>query len=101
MRISREDNNFHEELDRLQKQYFNMSGDMDAEVIINWNKREFKEEGVVSFYACNAAVSNAIKRCRPGIQWFDVYPDGVTLYFDAKMVRPLHTVLKIRKASGT
>ena len=97
MRVTREDNNFHEKLDELQKQYFNMSGDMDAEVIINWNKREYKEDGVVSFYACNSAVSNAIKRCRPGIQWFDVYPDGVTIYFDAKMVRPLHTVLKIRK----
>ena len=98
MKVTRDDSNFHETLDMLQKQYFNLSGDMDAEIIINWNKREYKEEGVVSFYACNSAVSNAIRRCRPGIKWFTVYPEcGVTFYFDAKMVRPLHTVLKIRK----
>ena len=97
MKVTRGDSNFHELLDKLQKQYFNMAGDMDAEVIINWNKRECKEEGVVSFYACNSAVSNAIKRCRPGIKWFNMHPEGVTFYFDAKMVRPLHTVLKIRK----
>jgi glutamine phosphoribosylpyrophosphate amidotransferase len=97
MRITRGDSNFHEALDEIQKKYFNMSGDIDAEIIINWNKSEAKEEGVVSFYACNSAASNAIKRCRPGIQWFDVYSDGVTFYFDTKMVRPLHTVLKIRK----
>jgi len=97
MRISRGDSNFHEVLDKLQKQYFNLSGDTDAEIIVNWNKREVKEENVVSFYGCNASISNAIKRCRPGIEWFVVHPDGVTLYFNADMVRPLHTVLKIKK----
>ena len=97
MRITRGDSNFHEVLDDLQKKYFNLSGDIDSEVIINWHKREVKEDGVVAFYAGNSQVRNAIKRCRPGIKWFDVYPDGVTLYFDAKMIRPLHTVLKIRK----
>ena len=98
MRVKREDNNFDAVLDDLQKQYFNISGDMDAETIINWNKRECKEEGVVSLYASTAVVSNAIKRCRPGIRWVDVHPGlGVTIYFDADMVRPLHTILKIRK----
>tara|TARA_Y100000310_G_scaffold196504_1_gene196581 strand:+ start:1447 stop:1740 length:294 start_codon:yes stop_codon:yes gene_type:complete len=97
MKITREDSNFHEALDDLQKQYFNIAGGTDAEIIINWNKRECKEEGVVSFYACNSAISNAIKRCRPGIRWVDVHPDGATIYFDISMVRPLHTVLKIRK----
>ena len=62
MRISRGDSNFHEVLDKLQKQYFNLSGDTDAEIIVNWNKREVKEENVVSFYGCNASISNAIRR---------------------------------------
>tara|TARA_B100000131_G_scaffold299252_1_gene319514 strand:- start:440 stop:763 length:324 start_codon:yes stop_codon:yes gene_type:complete len=93
------DPEFEGVLDLLTKEYFNISGDEDAEVIINWNKREVKEDGVVSFYATNHALRNAIVRCRKGINAVDLLPKGAgaTLYFERGFVRPMHTVLKIRK----
>tara|TARA_B100000131_G_scaffold316638_1_gene357065 strand:- start:4668 stop:5027 length:360 start_codon:yes stop_codon:yes gene_type:complete len=93
------DPEFNNVLDLLAKEYFNISGDEDAEVIINWNKREVKEDGVVSFYATNHALRNAIIRCRKGIQAVDLLGKGAgaTLYFEKGFVRPMHTVLKIRK----
>ena len=97
MIVRRDDKNFNQTLDKLQKKYFNTSGDEDAEVIINWNKLEVKEDGVASIYASNSVLANAIKRCRSGIKFVDVHPVGATLYFDAKSFRPFLTVLKIKK----
>ena len=86
---------FNKVLEQLKKKYFNTAGDPDAEIIINWNKREAKEDNVVSFYAENSAVRNAIVRCRRGIEAVEILGGGVNLYFKAEAVRPLHTVLKI------
>ena len=86
---------FNKVLDQLERKYFHVGGDEDAEVIINWNKREAKEDKVISVYATNSVISSAIKRCRPGIQSVDVHEDGATLYFAVSAVRPLHTVLKV------
>lgn len=91
------DDNFDEALNFLEKKFFHNGGDADAEVVINWNKREVKEDGLVSFYATNSLVSNAIKRCRKGIRMVRYNDAGADIYFDAKFVRPLHTVLKIKK----
>jgi len=91
------DADFEEVLDRLERKYFHNGGDEEAEVIINWNKRELKEEGVICMYAANSVVSNAIKRCRKGIKKVETLPVGTNLYFDKKFVRPLHTVLKVSK----
>tara|TARA_Y100000034_G_C6532839_1_gene229634 strand:- start:11 stop:355 length:345 start_codon:yes stop_codon:yes gene_type:complete len=91
------DENFENTLDMLEKKYHWSGGDSDAEVIVNWNKREIKEDGVVSFYATNSAISNAIKRCRKGIKSVEVFSDGVTLFFHSNFVRPMHTVLKVSK----
>ena len=94
---SKGDSDFEEVLDLLQTKYFHNGGDEEAEVVINWNKREVKEEGVVCMYAANSVVSNAIKRCREGIRKVETLPVGANLYFDKKYVRPLHTVLKVAK----
>ena len=96
-RYNRGSKSFSSTLDWLQAKYFHNGGDEDAEVIINWNKREAKEDGVVTLYATNSVVSNAIKRCRKGISAVDVHEEGATLYFDLKSVRPLYTVLKVLK----
>ena len=96
-RYNKDDSNFSSTLDWLQSNYFHNGGDEDAEVIINWNKREAKEDGVMSLYATNSVISNAIKRCRKGITAVDVYEEGASLYFDLKSVRPLYTVLKVKK----
>ena len=96
-RYSKDDDNFQSTLDWLQSNYFHNGGDEDAEVIINWNKREAKEDGVLSLYATNSVISNAIKRCRKGISAVDVYEEGAALYFNVKAVRPLYTVLKVLK----
>tara|TARA_A100001515_G_scaffold94712_1_gene75850 strand:+ start:495 stop:797 length:303 start_codon:yes stop_codon:yes gene_type:complete len=93
----REDKNFNSVLKMLREKYFHNGGGADAEVIVNWNKLEAKEDGVIGFYATNSALANAIKRCRPGIRAIDLYAEGATLYFDLKAVRPLHTVLKVMK----
>ena len=97
MIVRRGQKEFESTLDMLQEKYFNTGGDEDCEVIINWNKTEVKEDGVASIYASNSVVCNAIKRCRKGIKSVDVHPVGATLYFDASVFRPLHTVLKIKK----
>ena len=93
----RGDENFDAALEALQKKYFHNGGDEDAEVIINWNKREAKEDGVVCIFAANSVISSAIKRCREGLEKVDILPEGANLYFNTKFVRPLHTVLKVAK----
>ena len=94
---SRDDEDFDLALEELQKKYFHNGGDEDAEVIINWNKREAKEDGVVCIFAANSVISSAIKRCREGLEKVDILPEGANLYFNTKFVRPLHTVLKVAK----
>ena len=89
------DPSFETVLDQLTEQYYNISGDEDAEIIINWNKREAKEFGVVSLYATNHTIRNAILRCRPGIDSVDVLEEGATIYFKESSVRPLYKVLKV------
>tara|TARA_R110000824_G_scaffold78951_6_gene199018 strand:+ start:1933 stop:2217 length:285 start_codon:yes stop_codon:yes gene_type:complete len=93
----RGDEDFEEALDFLAKKYFHNGGDPDCETIVNWNKQEAKEEGIMCIFASNSVVSNSIKRCRKGIMKVDVLPVGANLYFDVKYVRPLHTVLKVTK----
>tara|TARA_Y100000034_G_C6839051_1_gene379421 strand:+ start:524 stop:832 length:309 start_codon:yes stop_codon:yes gene_type:complete len=92
-----EDEDFEQVLDWLKSHYWHNGGDADAEVIVNWNKQEVKEDGVVSFYATNSAVSSAIARNRKGIRAVDLLSEGVTLFFDSKAVRPMHTVLKVQR----
>jgi hypothetical protein len=94
-RYNKNNQQFEDALDWLRRFYFHNGGDEDAEVIINWNKREAKEDGVVSLYATNSVLSNAIKRCRKGITAVDIHNEGATLYFDLHSVRPLYTVLKV------
>jgi hypothetical protein len=96
-RYSHEDEKFNEILNFLSKKYFHNGGDEDAEIIVNWSKMEAKEDGLISFYATNSALSSAIKRCRSGIKAVDLLEVGATLYFDVSSVRPLHTVLKVKK----
>tara|TARA_B100000287_G_scaffold432476_1_gene491914 strand:+ start:1331 stop:1639 length:309 start_codon:yes stop_codon:yes gene_type:complete len=95
--IRRGDENFNDTLDYLEKKYFYNGGDPDAEVIVSWNKREIKEDGWISFYGTNSAISSAIKRCRKGIVAVNYTTDGAELYFSSEYVRPLHTVLKVKK----
>tara|TARA_Y100000004_G_C8903748_1_gene407688 strand:+ start:660 stop:953 length:294 start_codon:yes stop_codon:yes gene_type:complete len=97
MIVRRDESKFEDTLDMLQEKYFNTGGDDECEVIINWSKLEVKEDGVASIFASNSVISNAIKRCRSGIKFVDVHPVGATLYFDASVFRPLHTILKIKK----
>ena len=94
-RLNRGDDEFESTLTMLENKFHWSGGEPDAEVIVNWNKREVKEDGVVSFYACNSALSNAIKRCRQGISSVEVLPEGATLYFYKEFVRPMHMVLKV------
>ena len=93
----RGDKDFEKVLDELQKKYFHNGGGEECETIINWNKREVKEDGVVSIFASNSVIASAIKRCRKGIAKVDVLPIGVNMYFDKKYVRPMHMVLKVAK----
>jgi hypothetical protein len=95
--VKQGDEAFEKTLDLLEKKFFHNGGDPDAEAIVSWNKREVKEDGLISFYATNSLVSSAIKRCRKGIRAVSYNDDGVDIFFDAKFVRPLHTVLKIKK----
>ena len=94
--IYHNDEDFEDTLNYLSKKYFHNGGDPDAEVIVNWNKREVKEDGLVSFYATNSSIASAIKRCRKGIRAVRYTSAGAELFFDSKFVRPLHTVLKIK-----
>ena len=96
-RFKRGDKDFESTLTKLENKYHWSGGEPDAEVIVNWNKREVKEDGVVSFQASNSAIANAIKRCRKGISSVEVFSDGATLYFYKEYVRPMHTVLKVAK----
>ena len=95
--IRKDNEAFEETLDRLEKKYFYNGGDPDAEIIVSWNKREVKEDGWISFYGTNSSISSAIKRCRKGIKAVRFDKDGAELFFDAEFVRPLHTVLKVKK----
>ena len=90
---NRGDEGFEEALDKLAKKYFHNGGGEECETIINWNKREVKEDGVVCLFASNSV----IERCRVGIRKIDVFPIGVNMYFDAKYVRPMHMILKVAK----
>ena len=108
---SRGDKDFENVLDALQEKYFHSAGGEECETIINWNKREAREDGVVSLYAANSVVAAAIKRCeirrlilngsikrcRKGIRKVDVLSTGVNMYFDKKYVRPMHMILKVVK----
>tara|TARA_Y100001938_G_C7749672_1_gene263301 strand:- start:41 stop:340 length:300 start_codon:yes stop_codon:yes gene_type:complete len=94
-KIYRDNPKFEETLDMLSTKYFNLAGAPDAETIVTRNKQEVKEDGVVCFYASNADLCNAIKRCRKGIVSVEVLPEGAYLYFDNKAVRHLWTVLKV------
>ena len=93
------DEGFEEALDYLEKAYASHRGDPDAEVIVNWNKREVKEEGVVNFYASNHQLSQAIRRGRDNIIGVEVLAigDGATLSIKAKGVRGLYTVVRPTK----
>ena len=94
--VREEDEEFQTTLNDLEKKYFHNGGDPDAEVILNWNKREAKEDGWISLYATNSTISSAIKRCRKGIRAVRYNDEGAELYIDVNYVRPMHTVLKIR-----
>ena len=93
--IKKDHPEFENTLNMLQEKFFHSGGDPCAEVVINWNKQQIKEEGTVSFFATNSAVASAIKRCRPGIVAVNYTKDGAELTFDSKFVRPMHTVLKV------
>ncbi len=95
--IQKGSQNFEEVLDRLEEKYFYNGGDPDAEVIVSWNKQEAKEDGWISFYGTNSSISSAIKRCRQGIRAVRYDKSGAELFFDIDFVRPLHTVLKVKK----
>ena len=95
--IEHKSDDFQTAIQYLEKKYFHNGGDPDAEVIVSWNKREVKEEGLISFYGTNSLIASAIKRCRKGIRAVRFTSSGAELFFDAKFVRPLHTVLKIKK----
>ena len=93
------DEGFEEALDYLEKAYASHRGDPDAEVLVNWNKREAKEDGVVSFYASNHQLSQAIKRGRKNIVEVQLMGkgDGAALAFKTKGVRGLYTVIRPAK----
>ena len=93
----RGDDDFEAALDDLAKKYFHNGGGEECETIINWNKREVKEDGVVCLFASNSVIASAIKRCRPGIRKVDVFTVGCNMYFDANYVRPMHMILKVAK----
>ena len=93
------DEGFNEALNYLEKTYASHRGDPDAEVIVNWNKREVKEDGVVNFYAANHQLSQAIKRGRNNIIGIEMMSkgDGATLSIKAEGVRGLYTVVRPSK----
>jgi hypothetical protein len=95
--INRGEDGFEEVLSLIEKKYFHNGGDAEAEVIVNWNKREVKEDKLVSFFATNSALCNAIRRNRGAIMAVTPHPVGATLYFASNQVRPLHTVVKVGK----
>ena len=95
--ISRGEAGFEEALAFLEEKYFHNGGDAEAEVIVNWNKREVKEDKLVSFFATNSALCNAIRRNRSAIMAVQPHPVGATLFFTSNQVRPLHTVIKVGK----
>lgn len=88
---------FEEVIDKLEKKFFHNGGGEECETIINWNKQEVKEDGVVCIFSSNSVISSAIKRCRRGLRRVDVLPHGVNMYFDSKYVRPMHMILKVAK----
>ena len=90
------DEGFEEALDYLEKTYAGHRGDPDTEVIVNWNKREVKEDGVVSFYAANNQLSQAIKRGRANIVGIELMSEGegATLSIKAEGIRGLYTVVR-------
>jgi len=94
--VKEEEEEFQETLDLLEKKFFHNGGDPDAEIIINWNKREAKEDGWISFYATTSVISSAIKRCRKGIRAVRYDHEGAELFIDTRFVRPMHTVLKVK-----
>jgi|TARA_R110000824_G_scaffold259553_2_gene448262 hypothetical protein len=93
----RGDPGFENALDVLEKKYFHNGGGEEAETIVNWNKREVKEEGTVCLFASNSTIASAIKRCRSGIERIEVLTSGVNMHFNAKYVRPMHMILKVKK----
>jgi len=93
----RGDSDFESALDALAEKYFHNGGDEEAETIVNWNKREVKEEGTVCLFASNSTIASAIKRCRKGIEKVEVLTLGVNMHFKAKYVRPMHMILKVKK----
>jgi len=95
--IKREDKNFHETLDMLEKKYFHHGGGPNAEEIWNRSKLEVKEDGWISFYGTTSQVSSLIKRNRKGIKAVSYTADGVELYYDAKDVKSFYTLVKIKK----
>jgi len=95
--VKKGDKNFESVLTYLEDKYFYNGGDSDAEVIVSWNKQEVKEDHWISFYGTNSTVSSAIKRCRSGIEAVRYDHDGAELFFNISCVRPLHTVLKVKK----
>ena len=94
MRIKRGEKNFEETLDMLVKRHTRSKAGPDAEVIVNWNKREVKEDDFVSFYATNHELANAIKRGRKNIMEIDITSEGATLMFKSNGMRALYTVVR-------
>ena len=95
--VKREDKNFNETLDMLEKKYFHHGGGSNAEEIWNKNKQEVKEDGWVCFYGTNSQVSSLIKRNRSGIRAVRHDSNGVELYYDAKEVKSFFTMVKVRR----
>jgi len=96
MRFKRGEEKFEETLDLLVSKHTRAKSGPDAEVIINWNKREVKEDDVVAFYATNHELANAIKRGRKNIMEVDVTTEGATLLIKTKGIRALYTVVRPR-----
>jgi len=95
--IKKGEEEFDRSLDYLENHYFHNGGEPDAEIIVSWNKQEAKEDGWISFYGTNSSITNAIRRCRPGIIAVRYSSAGAELFFDIKYVRPFHTVLKVNR----
>ena len=96
--VRRGDDNFEATLDHLAQKYKGCAGGPETEVIVNWNKEEVTQTNCVAFYATNKELAKAIERGREAIMEVHPYGNGATLYFDAKRVRPLYTVIR---PSGT
>ena len=95
--IEKTDPRFNGLLDKIQKDFYHNSGGPDAEEVWSRHKREVKETGRVSFYTNGSSACNVIKRCRPGIVAVRYFGDGVEFLFDDKIVRPFHTLAKVKK----